>query len=149
MLTGKRETILVAGCGRLGATLAGALSNQGYDVVVIDRDNDAFRKLPANFSGFEVLGDVTDLDILLEAGLKRAKIVAAVTDSDNVNCMVAQIASRLYAVGEVLARLNDTNNRRLLEGTNVRAIYPSLLALAEFQRLSSVELDLKDLRENP
>lgn len=148
MLIGKRETVIVAGCGRLGSTIAGALSHQGYDVVVIDRSNDSFRRMPANFSGFEILGDVTDLDILLEAGIDRAKLVIAVTDSDNVNCMVSQIASKLYNVGEVIARLNDTNNRHLLDGTNVRPIYPTMLALEEFQRLSSVELDLKDLREN-
>ena len=142
MLTMKREAILVAGCGRLGASLAGTLSRQGYDVMIVDKDADSFRKLPPNFSGFEIQGDVTDPTILIDAGIATAKMVAAVTDNDNVNCMVAQIASRLYDVSEVFARLTDTDKEHLLDGTNVRAIYPSRLSLAELQRLSSIDFDL-------
>ena len=125
----RQGTVLLAGCGRLGSTISGALSQCGYDVVVIDRDNDAFRRMSGNFSGFEIFGDVTDPDILLEAGIEHAKLVIAVTDSDNVNCMVVQIAIKLYNAGEVIARLNDINNRHHLDGTNSRPIYPTLLAL--------------------
>ena len=142
MLTMKREVIIVAGCGRLGASLAGTLSRQGYDVMVIDKDGDSFRKLPPNFSGFEIQGDATDPAILLSAGIDNVRLVAAVTDNDNVNCMVAQIASRLYGVSEVFARLNDTDKEHLLDGTNVHPIYPSRLSLTEIQRLSSIEFGL-------
>lgn len=52
----RKKTIIIAGCSRFGAGLAGELSEHGDDVIIIDKDNDAFRKLPPNFSGFRIVG---------------------------------------------------------------------------------------------
>lgn len=136
----QKKTILVAGCGRFGASLAGTLSNHGYNVTIIDRDSGSFRRLPANFSGFEMRGDATDPDVLAETNIETAAMVVAATDNDNVNCMIAQIASRIYGVSEVFARLNDTDKEHLLIGTNIHAIYPFKLTMQEFRRLSTIDI---------
>ncbi|MBS6954066.1 MAG: NAD-binding protein [Enterocloster asparagiformis] len=67
----RKKTIIIAGCSRFGAGLAGELSENGGDVIIIDKDDDAFRKLPPNFSGFQIVGNVTDPDLLEDAGIKR------------------------------------------------------------------------------
>lgn len=107
-------------------------------MIVIDKHADAFRKLPANFSGFQIVGNVTDPDVLEEAGIRRAVILAAATDDDNVNCMVAQMARRIYDVDEVFARLNDTDKEHLISGLNIKAIYPARLSVEAFKELSSI-----------
>lgn len=95
----RKKTIIIAGCSRFGAGLAGELSEHGDDVIIIDKDNDAFRKLPPNFSGFQIVGNVTDPDLLEDAGIGNASVVVAATDDDNINCMLAQMARRIYDVG--------------------------------------------------
>lgn len=134
----RKKTIIIAGCSRFGAGLAGELSEHGDDVIIIDKDNDAFRKLPPNFSGFQIVGNVTDPDLLEDAGIENASVVVAATDDDNINCMLAQMARRIYDVGEVFARLNDTDKEHLIGGLNIKAIYPARLSIGKFKELSSI-----------
>ena len=134
----RKKTIIIAGCSRFGAGLAGELSEHRDDVIIIDKDNDAFRKLPPNFSGFQIVGNVTDPDLLEDAGIGNASVVVAATDDDNINCMLAQMARRIYDVGEVFARLNDTDKEHLIGGLNIKAIYPARLSIEKFKELSSI-----------
>ena len=134
----RKKTIIIAGCSRFGAGLAGELSEHGDDVIIIDKDNDAFRKLPPNFSGFQIVGNVTDPDLLEDAGIGNASVVVAATDDDNINCMLAQMARRIYDVGEVFTRLNDTDKEHLIGGLNIKAIYPARLSIEKFKELSSI-----------
>ncbi|MCL6630432.1 MAG: NAD-binding protein, partial [Armatimonadetes bacterium] len=56
--------IIILGCGRIGSTLATAMSRDGHDVTVIDRNSDAFRRLGPEFRGRTVIGNGIDEDIL-------------------------------------------------------------------------------------
>lgn len=97
--------IIIAGCGRVGAQLAGFLSYEGHDVVVIDSDGSSFRRLGGNFNGIIIEGIAFDEAILSEAGIENADIFAAVTNFDSTNLMAAEIASNIYDVDRVITRL--------------------------------------------
>jgi len=131
----KRDKILVIGLGRFGSGIAVRLSLSGEDVIAIDKDDDSFRKLADTYSGYQLVGDVLDVDILENAGIRQAKTVIATTDDDNVNIMVAEIASRIYGVQEVFLRLVDQDKAVLIESQNVHPIFPYLLSMAEFDRI--------------
>ena len=88
----KNNYILVAGCGRLGGGLAASLSLKKKDVMIMDENEEAFRKLAASYGGLTMCGDVKDLNKLEEAGIRKADVFIAVTDKDNVNIMAAQLA---------------------------------------------------------
>ena len=136
----RRKTVIIAGCRRFGASLAGEVSEHGNNVIVVEKDGGAFRKLPANFSGFQIVGNVLDPDVLEEAGIWKASVVVVATNDDNVNCMLAQMARRIYDVEEVFVRLNDTDKEHLIGGLNIRAIYPARLSVEKFWELSSTVL---------
>ena len=136
----RRKTGIIAGCSRFGASLAGEVSEHGNNVIVVEKDGGAFRKLPANFSGFQIVGNVLDPDVLEEAGIWKASVVVVATNDDNVNCMLAQMARRIYDVEEVFVRLNDTDKEHLIGGLNIRAIYPARLSVEKFWELSSTVL---------
>ena len=136
----RRKTVIIAGCSRFGTSLAGEVSEHGNNVIVVEKDGGAFRKLPANFSGFQIVGNVLDPDVLEEAGIWKASVVVAATNDDNVNCMLAQMARRIYDVEEVFVRLNDTDKEHLIGGLNIRAIYPARLSVEKFWELSSTVL---------
>ena len=48
--------MIIVGCGRVGSTLAKELSSEGHDVVIIDRDATAFRRVGENFTGKTITG---------------------------------------------------------------------------------------------
>ena len=136
----RRKTVIIAGCSRFGASLAGEVSEHGNNVIVVEKDGGAFRKLPADFSGFQIVGNVLDPDVLEEAGIWKASVVVAATNDDNVGCTLAQMARRIYDVEEVFVRFNDTDKEHLIGGLNIRAIYPARLSVEKFWESSSTVL---------
>ena len=99
--------IVIVGCGRVGAVLAGDFDGGGHDVVVLDLSTEAFDRLPSNFHGAAVRGDGTDEDILRRSGAEGADVFIAMTEGDNRNVMAAQLAHEALGIGRVIAKIND------------------------------------------
>lgn len=97
--------IIIGGCGRVGAELADRLSSEGHDVVVVDAKDSAFDRLGGGFNGETLVGDITDKDVLVRAGIQRSDALIAVTDLDNANLMCVQIAGELFGLRNTVARL--------------------------------------------
>lgn len=140
----KRKNVIVVGCSRFGGKLAGSLSSLGYNVTIIDKNENSFLKLPDNYSGYEVCADGTDANILKENGIESAQIFIAVTESENANILAAKIASEIFNVPEVYLRLTNVEKDSLITNENIKAIYPFKLSIDEFTRISSVEIDEED-----
>lgn len=109
------SNIIVVGCGRVGSQLASRLSESDNNVCVIDRHPDAFSNLGRSFNGSIVEGVGFDEDVLMRAGVEEADCVAAVTQHDSTNLMVAEVARRLYGVPHVIARLYNPGHERAYE----------------------------------
>jgi trk system potassium uptake protein TrkA len=99
--------VIIGGCGRVGALLATKFSAEGYDVVVIDKDARAFRRLGKGFSGTTIKGMVFDREALEKAGADRTDAFVAVTSGDNSNVVAATIAREIYRIPKVVARIFD------------------------------------------
>jgi len=100
--------IVIVGCGRTGAFLAELLDHSAENTVsIVDLERSAFNRLPADFRGSPVLGDGTDMDILRQAGIEKADAFLSMTQGDNRNLMAAQIAKKIFGVGQVIAKVND------------------------------------------
>jgi len=135
----KKNKFVVIGSGRLGSNIATKMSEKGEDVIIIDATDDSFRKLQESFSGYQVVGDATDLSVLDNAFIKQAKTVVISTDQDNVNIFLAHVCYYVYKVDKIFVRISDTDKGKLLEGTNIKAIYPFNLSLIEFNALNESE----------
>jgi trk system potassium uptake protein TrkA len=99
--------VIVVGCGRVGSELSVRLTREGHDVAIIDKNRNAFRRLPAEWGGRTVVGFGFDRDDLLEAGIEQASAVAAVTSGDNTNILTARIARETFEIPHVVARIYD------------------------------------------
>jgi trk system potassium uptake protein TrkA len=104
--------VIVVGCGRVGSQLANLLSVDGHNVTVIDKEEDAFRRLGTTFNGVTVRGLGFDEDVLEEAGIRECDSFAAVTDLDNTNLMAAEVARKIFNVPHVVARLYNPQRER-------------------------------------
>ena len=95
--------VIVVGCGRIGSTLAYQLDKNGHQVTVIDQEAGAFNSLPVDFHGRTVKGDVLVHNVLHLAEIEDADALAAVTNSDSLNALVAYIARSKYHLTNVVA----------------------------------------------
>lgn len=130
----KNKTLII-GCGRLGSSMANKCAAERKNIVVVDKDADAFDRLSDTFGGFTIAGDSTDLSILEEAYISSAKEVIITTGDDNVNLYLAHVARKIYDVPEIYVRLDNPENEVLLKGLNVKAIFPFELSYDKFNLL--------------
>jgi trk system potassium uptake protein TrkA len=107
--------IIVVGCGRVGAELAYRLYQYGHLVTVIDEVARAFDNLPPDFRGRTLEGGVLSQDVLRRAGIAQADGLAAATNSDSTNAVVAHVACAVYHVSNVVVRNYDPRRRPLHE----------------------------------
>lgn len=132
------SNIIVVGCGRVGSRLALMLSNYENNVCVIDRDPRAFASLGRDFNGATFAGVGYDEDVLMKAGIDECDFLAAVTQSDNVNLMVVEIARRLYDVPHAVARLYNTGHERAYLQLGIDYVCGTALVAEEiFSKISS------------
>lgn len=116
--------VVVVGCGRVGSGLAEAVDAAGHSVAIIDRRSKAFARLPAGFSGRTVVGVGFDRGRLADAGIEEAGAVAAVTNGDNSNILIARVAKETYGVDRVVARIYDPRRAAIYERVGIPTIAP-------------------------
>jgi trk system potassium uptake protein len=114
--------IVVVGCGRVGSGLASTLQDQGHTVAVIDRRAAAFRRLPEGFEGQRIQGVGFDQTRLRQAGIERAEALAAVTNGDNSNIVVARVAREAFGVERVVARIYDQRRAAIYERVGIPTV---------------------------
>ncbi len=144
------EYTIIIGCGRLGANLANRLSDEDGDVLIIDKEKDALRKLSPSFGGLSITGDATDFDVLQEAQIEKASVVVVVTNNDSTNIMVAQIVREMYKINRVIVRLYDLDRECVYREFNIDTICPAILSAKEIDKIlskTSPEDDICEVRK--
>ncbi len=129
--------LVIMGCGRVGARLAGLLDDDGHSVTVLDIDSYSFRRLPADFGGTALVGNGIDSEALKKAGIEEADVFVAVTQGDNRNVMAAQIAKHIFNVPRVLCRIYDPLRHELYQTLGLESISPTTV----FAQLLKEKLD--------
>jgi len=114
--------VVVVGCGRVGSGLAATLEAQGHSIAVIDRKPEAFRRLPEDFQGRTILGVGFDRSRLLKAGIEQAGALAAVTNGDNSNIVVARVAREAFQIDRVVARIYDQRRAAIYERLGIPTV---------------------------
>jgi trk system potassium uptake protein TrkA len=114
--------MIIVGCGRVGSTLAKELSSEGHDVVIIDRDATAFRRVGENFTGKTITGIGFDRGVLTSAGITADSAVMAVTSGDNSNILIARVARELFGVSNVVARIYDPRRAAIYERLGISTV---------------------------
>lgn len=122
--------ILVVGCGKVGSRLASVLGRLGHDVSVVDRDETHFDLLSPEFNGFTTLGVPIDQDVLRRAGIDGCDALAAVTEDDNTNIMVSQLAKEFFKVNTVIARIYDPRRGDVFSHFGLHTVCPTNLTVA-------------------
>jgi trk system potassium uptake protein TrkA len=126
--TGQRPHAVIVGCGRVGSGLAQRMVGRGHTVSVIDMDRTAFRRLDG-LDVERVEGVGYDRDTLRRAGVERAAAVAAVSNGDNSNILVARVAREAFGVQRVFARIYDLRRAAVYERLGVPTVASAQLTI--------------------
>jgi Trk K+ transport system NAD-binding subunit len=96
-----RGTVLVLGFGMVGRTVTDALVTDGIDRTVVDIEDGA---------RVDVVGDVTEEEVLEAAGVREARTVVLALDDDTTTLVSSFVVSNLASDIEIVARVDEHEN---------------------------------------
>lgn len=101
--------IIIIGAGEVGFNIANRLSSENKQVVVIDTDETAIKHLADSLDVQTLTASGSHPTTLMEAGIKQADILLAVTDSDEVNLVACLMANLMSSRVKKLARIRNAD----------------------------------------
>jgi trk system potassium uptake protein TrkA len=122
--------VAIAGAGNVGRSIARELTDNGHDVLLIEREPRALKTNSVPDAQW-LLADACELSSLEEARLQDCTVVVAATGDDKVNLVVSLLAKTEYGVPRVVARINHPKNEWLFNeswGVDVAVSTPRLLS---------------------
>jgi trk system potassium uptake protein TrkA len=123
--------VVVIGCGRVGSVLANRLDEAGHQVVVLDRNQHAFRRLSEKFSGERRVGNGLVEEYVRPVLQEKTDIFFVMTDKDNINLMIAQRVKRNARVDRVIAEVHDSILAGLYKELGVETVCPTDLVVKD------------------
>ena len=99
--------IIVAGDGKVGATLVRLLSAEGHDLTLIDLNQKTLENTVELYDIMAVNGNCASMGVLLEAGIQDADLLIAVTGQDEVNLLSCMTAHGINPKIHTIARIRN------------------------------------------
>lgn len=134
---------IIVGGGKIGYYLLKTLKERNYDVVLIESQPSLCRSIAEDVSADIICGDGTDIDVLRDAGIEEADVVAAVTGRDEENLVICQIAKASFAISKTIARINNPKNMTMFKALGVDKTVCSTAVIAN---LIEYEFDKESVR---
>ncbi len=140
---------IIAGCGKVGSTLAEQLNREGHDITLIDVNHTALEKASSSYDVIGIVGNGISYSVQSEAGIEDADLFIAVTDSDEINllsCLIAKKAGNCKTIARVRNPIYDNETAFLRNELGISMIInPEMAAAREIGRLvlfpSAIEID--------
>ena len=120
---------LIIGCGRVGSSIALQLQKEGWEVTVVDENEDALSRLGDHWPGVFLVGHGMDVELLREAGIEDADAVVVATDGDNTNLVIGQVAQKRFGIDCVVVRLLDPARAEFFAAQGMRTVCPTSNAI--------------------
>ena len=141
--------IIVVGCGKVGATIAAELYQEGHDITVIDQDHEVLKTITESIDVMSVEGNGAIYKVQMEADIKNADLLIATTNSDELNilcCLIAKKAGNCHTIARIRNPEYAEEVSHIREELNLSlAINPELAAAREIARLlqfpSAIKID--------
>ena len=99
--------IIICGAGEVGFSLAKYLSSENMQVTVIDEDTEKLHKMTSAIDVRSIVGKTYNPNILDEAAVKDADLLIAVSENDESNIIVCEMAKILFNVPNTIARIKE------------------------------------------
>ena len=130
--------VIIVGAGKVGSYLTSKLSDEGHNILVIEKNKDVLERLLASNDAMGILGDGRDLSVLDEANVDECDAFIAMTFNDDVNLISSMIAKKKGAKSTIVRLrdpryIKDDEFMRKTMGVD-RLVNPEYYAAKEIQR---------------
>lgn len=132
--------IIIAGAGDVGFYLAKMLISEFHDIVMIDKNPKKIQYVESHLDAMTIEGSATSLQVLHDAGIRKADLLVAVTSNEDTNIACAILGKKLGAE-KAIARisnvefLSEKGKNELMQMGIDSVISPEGLAAKEIVRL--------------
>ena len=110
--------VVIIGAGRTGAQLASLLINQNHTVHLIENRKEVLSRIHRELPTEAIYeGNPIDPQVLEQAGIRKADVLAAVTTSDETNLVLCYLAREKYQIRRTIARVNNPRSAWLFNET--------------------------------
>ena len=134
--------IIIAGDGKVGATLTRLLCAEGHNITLIDTNARVLEKSQEQYDVMSVHGNCAAMETLLQAGVKDAELLIAATSADEVNLLSCTTAHGLNPKLHTIARIrNPEYTNQIYKMRNIYGL--SMLINPERQAANEIERLLK------
>ena len=99
--------IIVCGAGQIGKSAVNYLVKGNNDIIVIDDNQRNLDEVSKEFDVLPVLGKPSHPDILERAGAQDCDMILALTEQDEVNMIICQLAYTLFSIPKKIAGVNS------------------------------------------
>ena len=131
------EIFGIIGLGRFGSSLAVSLANAGLDVIVIDRDEAAVRRVRDHVQSAYLCDELTT-DNLMEAGMQNCDVVVVCIGSHIDVIVLTTLRVVSMGIKRVISKAINEEHGEILEKIGAEVVYPEHdMALRLAQRRSS------------
>lgn len=130
--------VIIVGAGKVGSYLTSKLSDEGHNILVIEKNKDVLERLLASNDVMGILGDGRDLSVLDQANVDECDAFIAMTFNDDVNLISSMIAKKKGAKSTIVRLrdpryIKDDEFMRKTMGVD-RLVNPEYYAAKEIQR---------------
>ena len=87
--------IIIVGCGKVGVTLVEQLSKEGHDITIVDKNAGKIQKIANYYDIMGLAGNGASFSVQMEAGIEKADLFIAVTESDELNLLCCTVAKQV------------------------------------------------------
>ncbi len=131
--------IIIVGCGKVGYTLAEQLSSESHNITVIDENAEKVERITDEMDAMGIIGNGISHQVLLEAGIKTAHLLIAVTGDDEKNllcCVIAKKTGRCQTIARIRNPIYISEVEFLKKEFGLAMIInPELTAAREIERI--------------
>jgi trk system potassium uptake protein TrkA len=121
---------VVIGCGRTGSAVAKELAKDGWEVTVVDENEDALGRLGSNWRGGFVVGHGMDVTVLGRAKVAETDAAVVSTDGDNTNVVIGQVLQKRYGIESVFVRVLDPARANFYAERGLHTVCPTQTAIS-------------------
>lgn len=98
--------IVIVGGGKVGEFLCAALSTEGNDVILIEKNGKILERITNKTEIIGIVGNGANYDVQIEANVPECDVFIAVTEMDEINMIASIIAKKLGAKNTILRARN-------------------------------------------
>ncbi|HHU91885.1 MAG TPA: TrkA family potassium uptake protein [Halanaerobiaceae bacterium] len=122
--------IIIVGGGKVGLYLVRDFTDKGHRVLLIEEDWEKVKEIRKKYGIEVVWGDGSEETVLEEAGIEDCDALVAVTEDDQNNLVICQLAERKYNIAKTYTRVNTPGNEKLFSwlGVNVAVSSATILS---------------------